>query len=374
MLLENIFHKKNLMFFYFLSLLGWSCTKSATTNSEKEDSTFVESGTFLKKNNLPLSLPNSTGRSYAVAFTINNEAYVGSGATDYFTVSNADTVGRDVFHELSDFWKYNAVSDSWAQIADIPVGRFGAVAFSINSIGYVGTGGRSIFANGSSGTQFLSDFYAYDPSTNLWTAKANFPIDSRVQAVGFSLNGQGYVFSGRDALFNVLGTGSKYDPVSDSWSSSMGFPDKRYGSSVFVYNNNAYILGGADKDDNNVPATYKYDGSTFTSLKSLNNYTGLARRDGVAFAIGDTAYYMQGTNSKNVGDTAQIKQLVWGYDIKNDSWFKKNRFVGLCGGIAFTIGGNHAFIGTGGFTPLYFSGTYISGRSNSVYVFYPGSL
>src|SRR5438045_3135300 len=65
---------------------------------------------------------NGTPRSGAVGFIINGVPYVGTGF-------NYESNSR-----LTDFWKYDAVSDSWTSVADfIGPARSGAVAFVINN-------------------------------------------------------------------------------------------------------------------------------------------------------------------------------------------------------------------------------------------------
>jgi hypothetical protein len=66
---------------------------------------------------------------------------------------------------------FNCYGDSWTQKASVGgTQRNDAVGFSIDSLGkgYVGTGG-----DGTGG--FLNDFWEYNPSTNVWTQKANYP-------------------------------------------------------------------------------------------------------------------------------------------------------------------------------------------------------
>src|SRR5205823_10618643 len=60
--------------------------------------------------------------------------------------------------------------------------------FSIGSKGYVGTGAHD-------GPK--RDFWEYDPSTNVWTQKADFGGLPRLAAVGFSIGSKGYLGTGQ---------------------------------------------------------------------------------------------------------------------------------------------------------------------------------
>ena len=172
----------------------------------------------------------------SVSFVINNKAYVGSGLdqsgstrNDFWEFDNSKqpawvqkaninvngtlqavgfsvgtkgyvTTGRDGLNEKST-WEYDPATDTWTQKADFGgVGREEAVAFVINGKGYVGTG---IFGTSSSGYQ--SDFWEYDPTTNIWTQKANFGGSRRIGSVAFVVNGIGYVGLGNMTLAQISG-------------------------------------------------------------------------------------------------------------------------------------------------------------------------
>lgn len=115
---------------FFASML--SCTKTI-------DKTTVlaadrASGTWVEKASLPIAASGViNGRKNATAFTIGQYAYVGLGET-------RDSAAYP-YTDFSDFWKYDSNTDSWTQIADFPgTAKVNAVGFSINGIGYVGTG------------------------------------------------------------------------------------------------------------------------------------------------------------------------------------------------------------------------------------------
>jgi len=97
-------------------------------------------------------------------------------------------------------------------------GRDAAVAFTI---------GNKIYSGGGAGNG-NRDFYEYDTQTKLWTKKANIPgVDTnRGFAVGFAVNGKGYVGLGTDGIYApvVLADLWEYDPASDTWASKANYP------------------------------------------------------------------------------------------------------------------------------------------------------
>ena len=129
--------------------------------------------------------------------------------------------GRDNnLNTLSDFWEYNPDSDIWIEKSNFPGNpRHLAVGFTINGKLYIGTG-----LNGSSA---LDDFWEYDPTTNAWTPKARFLGVARYSAVGFSINGKGYIGTGRreDGLVTFTDFW-EYDPTTNAWTQKAGFLDQ----------------------------------------------------------------------------------------------------------------------------------------------------
>src|SRR5579859_1832332 len=173
-------------------------------------------------------------RSGAVSFVIGDYAYVGSGFNAQANV------------KLVDFWRYNATSDSWDQMADLPDahgGRSLAVGFSMNGKGYVGTG-QDINSN------LLSDFYEFDPSNGplgTWKRIADFgystdlgtaSVSPRFSALAFSVANRGFVGGGLNNYLSALKDLWEYDATNDVWikAPSIG-GSKRANAFVMVINN-----------------------------------------------------------------------------------------------------------------------------------------
>lgn len=141
------------------------------------------------------SIPGAK-RLNAFAFVIGNKAYVGGG------------LNNGLYN--TDFFSYDATTDQWTQLEDLTrtgdytytLGRQAASTFTIGNYGYLALGN-----NGSS----LGDLWRYNPSGDYWEVMDTFEGSTRSEAVGFGLNGIGYIATGR--------TGSvrfddcwKYDP------------------------------------------------------------------------------------------------------------------------------------------------------------------
>jgi len=149
-------------------------------------------------------------------------------------------LGYDGENRLNDFWQYDPASNTWDSVnaPNGPTPRYGAVAFSINDIGYVGTGYDG---------NYLKDFFAYDPANNIWTKKTSFGGSKRRDAVGFVIDGKGYICTG-------INNGSyetdfyMYDPAGDTWTAKRKITDasdENYDDEYTIIRSNAvaFVIG-----------------------------------------------------------------------------------------------------------------------------------
>ena len=110
---------------------------------------------------------------HATGFTIDNLGYVGTGRIS----PSGNTL-------VQTFYEYNPQTNTWTQIASFPgVGRRGAVSFVANGYGYVGTGETNMGDD--------NHFYRYTPATNSWINIAPMPDFGRGSAVAFAIDGYG---------------------------------------------------------------------------------------------------------------------------------------------------------------------------------------
>jgi N-acetylneuraminic acid mutarotase len=267
-------------------------------------------------------------RSDAVAFSIGNVGYVGTGLVDNEAVS--------------DFWSYNADDDNWTEVASLPdtAARNGAVAFSAAGKGYVGTG--------YNGTKKLNDFWAFDPDANTWDTITRFKGSARYGAVAFSINDIGYMGTGYDG--SNLKDFWAYDPATDDWSQKTSYQSKVRDAVGFVLNNKGYICTGFGNEYENNFYMFDAENNTWTVKRKIANvsddsydddYT-IVRQKAVAFLVGTKAYIATGDKSGIVND-------VWEYDAVTDLWVARTNFEGSPrkDAVAFTTEDGRGFITTG---------------------------
>lgn len=302
------------------------------------------------------------GRSGAICFTIGDSVYYGLGYNQ---------VNKPKY--LKDFYKYDYSKNQYVRLADLPEkaqGRSDAVAFSINGKGYVGTG----YNGDLTSNNYLTDFWEYTPATNQWKQVAylpgwnNDPLNpGRRNAVAFTLGTNGFVGTGYNGTY--LNDFWKYTANADSgvWTSVADLPFARANAVSFVIDNKAYVVAG----DNNGSYTggadrlYVYDATqniwdrkrdiTNTSTESYDdNYTSIARSNGVAMVWNDgvtTKAYLS-TGLYNSGP----QTTTWEYDPSTDLWSQKTAFEGTSryGAFSFSVH-NRIYVAAGRYGSTYYS-------------------
>jgi N-acetylneuraminic acid mutarotase len=263
-----------------------------------------------------------TARTGAVGFSIGDKGYVVTGW------------GESEYHK--DFWEYDPSQNTWTQRADFDgVGRTGAIGFSIGDEGYIGTG---YYFDGE--YQLLPDFWEYNSQSNSWTRKGDFPGPARFNAVGFSIGDKGYVgtgiFHGRyGPLFNDFW---EYNPVTDSWLQKDDFPgEKRHDAVGFTIDGKGYIGTGYGHKD-----LWEYNPETGNWTRKAD-FDGAYRSRAVGFAINGKGYIGTGDGTASYRD-------FWEYDPYRDLWIRKSDFSGgeILAAVGFSIG-DKGYIGTGSY-------------------------
>lgn len=251
-----------------------------------------------------------TARWGATSFVIGTKGYV--------------CCGIDASGALNDLWQFDFVTKQWSQKASLPGGaRYGAVSFAIGSYAYVGLG---------KGASNYTDFYRYDPSVNQWTQIIG-TNSHLIGAVGFSVNGYGYITFGSSSNGVYSSTVRRYDPNANpliAWTSLSNTPAPgRYFAACFVISNVAYIVGG-DYGLGKRNDTWSFNGTTWTQK---DNFGGGNRGWNAGFALNSKGYVCGGLD-------AALKNDLWMFDPAagaGSQWSQKETLPGIAryGLIAF---------------------------------------
>jgi hypothetical protein len=262
-------------------------------------------------------------REGATGFSIGNKGYIGLGAE--YPIS------------YKDFWEYDPDANTWTQKADFGGhGRLYAVGFTIAGKGYVGTGQSGTFPNYT----YYKDFWEYDPNLNTWTRKSDFGGTARYGAVGFSIDNKGYLGTGVDASLIDKKDFWEFDPIQNIWTQKTDFggTERKWATGLTIGAKGYVGTGGHDilfKD------FWEYDPSTNTWVQKAD-FGGSARQVPASFGIGNKGYIGTGEN-----ENGSLKDF-WEFDPTSNTWSQKSDFRGgkVNQATGFSIGSN-GYIGTG---------------------------
>ena len=302
-------------------------------------------GTWTEKVSFP------THRWAAVAFSIGEYGYAGTGA------------GND--SALSDFWRYDPKNDVWQEIASMPtVGRYGAFSFVIDRLGYVGLG---ITNDNPDNHEHDNELWVYDPAYDKWGRKENVPhlVFSYGTLKSFSIGAHGYLV----APYNPSNF-FQYDPETDTWTPRSNYPGNGGIGTVALSIGNKGYIGSGFGGNNFTDEFWEYDPETDTWAQKAD-IPGPLRDYGTGFSIGNCGYIGLGWGS------GVAYNDFWEYHQPTNTWrqiadcnyFSANAF-------AMTIRGK-GYVGTGNsysgreffeYTPD-FSGVQLTQQSTHFSVF-----
>ena len=291
---------------------------------------------FVNAQNVWTQKANFTGaaRHFAVAFSIGTKGYLGTGLSYGPPVT---------LHK--DFWEYNPVTDVWTQKAD-----FGgnpkdlAVGFSIGTKGYIGTGYESTTVVAT------NDFWEYNQGNNTWTAKANFGGAPRKYATGFSVGNKGYIGLG-NAATGVKKDFWEFNPVNNTWTQKANYAGNIRTYAVgFGIGTKGYIGTGVDSAYVESNQFWQYNPANDTWTQKAN-FGGVPRYNAVGFSTSNSGFI--GTGQYNFGTT----QDFWEYNPTTDVWTQRTNFGGglIWAATGFSIS-NKGYIGTGLVSALDYQG------------------
>ncbi len=192
---------------------------------------------------------------------------------------------------------------------------------------------------------------------DIWTQKADFPGDARMEAIGFSIGGKGFVGAGYNPQNNNISFYKdfyEFNSNNNTWINRSDIGDSgRFGAISFSIGNNGYVGSGIAEDTGKVSLFHcKNDLWEYDTAKNLwtqkANLPGLPRSNAIALGIGEKAYFGLGAMSATLTMKGRYLNDFWQYDPIKDNWLRKSDFPGLprTYAIAFANGGK-IYIGTG---------------------------
>ena len=240
--------------------------------------------------------PDPMPRYAASSFMIENMIYIIGGTYPNFTISN--TVEA-----------YDITTNTWSTKASYPAKLDALGTFALNGLGYCVGGQNSIEYIPS---LYSKSVYSYNPATNIWTQKNDFPIEQAGVNEGVIAQGKAYIVG--DIIPNGISNEIYvYDEANDSWSLETNVPALTTGKYIAAIGDKIYIMGGFDPTGVPLKSNYIYDitTKTWTTGKELNT----ARAYGGTFTNNGSVYLVGGFN-----DLSYSSSLVEKYNTLTNNW------------------------------------------------------
>lgn len=279
--------------------------------------------------------PIPSPRASAVCFVIENDAYIFGGRDS-----------NSVY--LNDLWRYNIANDTWTLIGTTPLkSRVNATACVYNGIAYIGLGFNGNYSNSSG---YLSDWWSYDPTTNIWQQLSDFPANTTAKAI--SMVGDGELYVGYGFCWTYERDMYRYDIASDTWSfidvhldrKAFTFPMRSFGGVGTTCQNRHFAGTGFRAYSLNWWGEFLPEGEWI----KCKDVPGRKRTIAACTATNNYVYVIGGMHFGGVNTDGKVLSDIQQYNPKNNTW----RHVGNlpCGGImnhiAFSTG-NRFFVGLG---------------------------
>ncbi len=226
--------------------------------------------------------------------------------------------GRDESDVMNNaFWQYDPATDQWTQKADYPTAPArGGIAMVIDGVPFA--------RSGWNGTITYTDWNRYNVIADSWTLMNEPTGDPGAYAGIFTLNGKGYAAcgSGTVAEHNELWS---YDPIADTWAQKADFPgDPRdfpfadtAGGFAFVGLGDFFLAPPFYTD------MYKYDpvADSWTAIAPIPvSSTGAVAEGGCAFHASYNGKIILMNILEIDWTVPEDLATVYVYDPMNDSW------------------------------------------------------
>ena len=179
-------------------------------------------------------------------------------------------------------FKYNPITNTWTQIAMPPLDVANTDPFVIDGKGYYTEwGGANVL-------------YMFDPVLDTWTMVANMPAVVNQRCATFVINGKGY-FKKDFSFF-------EFQPGSNIWTQKANFPGTAPNNNIGLSQGGyGFYIGGYLGWGDMYQEVWRYDPSVDTWTQ-MEDYPFTSRRWAVKAKIGEKCYMGLGTNGTNFND------------------------------------------------------------------------
>ena len=247
----------------------------------------------------------SGGRACATCFVYDGQAYFFAGR---------DTA--ETYH--NDLWRYNPSTDKWEDLGTTPLSpRVNAAACVYDDKVYIGLGFCGKY---SRDTSYLRDWWEYNPLTNDWTRRADYPNYYTDRATAFTGDGELYVGYGfcwnyRRDMFRYTIADNRWDSI-DVGVSFHGYPTRSFGGTGCTCQGRHFMGTGYYRESLNWWAEFIPEGR-WEKRKAV---PGRARTIAASAATGSYVYVCGGLHYGGANTDGEVLQDVQRYNPQTDQW------------------------------------------------------
>lgn len=253
---------------------------------------------------------------------------------------------------LTDCWEFDPTSNFWTRKADFPgKGRVGAIAEVVDGKAYIGFGYNLNSQVYGTDTVSFPDFWMYNPENDSWTKKTDFPKKTLekdaplISCSSFAYRQWIYIFSlgVKNDRFKDVW---RYDTKTDKWEQMSDFPCERRVVAVSCTDGLRYFFG-TGYYDKNLNDWWEYFPETDT-WKQRKIMPDAGRINALAFSVKNRFFVATGRRWGGTLTTGFLLNDIMEYDALKDVWYKRGTIPtsGRENALAFVVG-NYAFIGFG---------------------------
>lgn len=202
---------ENLQFGFTIDNTAYAGSISGSIKGGIEFYAFDPSGnTWSSRSNLPESNRLDFYEPACQGFTLDGKGYI------LFRGRDENTGGQ-----VNRFLEYDPSNDQWKELTTPPLKFRGGYSFMVDGRALVGTG---IIMDTTTEVSLEQRLWEYDHVNQLWIDKAKPPVGNRLYQNAFSVEGTGYIVGGNSANGVYFGDMWAYDPLTNVWEAKADYP------------------------------------------------------------------------------------------------------------------------------------------------------
>jgi len=244
---------------------------------------------------------------------------------------------------------FNPITNEWSKKSNFPgTLRYNGVAFSLDNRLYYGFGETDFDFK-------YNDIWSYDPDTDGWKFVMNAPIPERSGLIAFTVDDKAYIGFGKGTsqFIPPLSDFWRFDPSDNSWT-EIGTPLVNGSGDIassFSIGENGFLIGIQNTSD-----VWEFNTSTFTWTRKANFPDRI--EGGPALSVGSSGIVFSSSKYGTPYNNNAYNARVYEYNQTKDTWVQKQTFPGS------GRSGMLAFFSTG---KIYFGlGAYVDNISGNV--------